>query len=91
MNLKDRRMWVIALGRALSKSMETQGLSALQLAEKANLSKTTVNATLSGNGSPSWLTVFLMAKALGLTMDEVVTRAASHRDDLVSIFKKGQP
>lgn len=64
-----------ALGRAIRQIREREGLSQEELAEKANLHATWVSPIETGRNNPNFGTVRRIARALGVTMVELVALA----------------
>ncbi len=68
---------VEALGMALRAARKKKKLTQRGLADKLHMSVRTIIAAESGNNNPKFETVALLAKELGLSLDEVVFPGSS--------------
>jgi len=70
-----------ALGAAVRAVREDKGISQVQLAAATGLVQSWISETERGRRNPSWSNVVRLARGLGVTVGELVTRAEALASD----------
>src|ERR1700740_1760846 len=76
------RQLLIQLGERLRRARHTQGLTTIALAERAGISRMTLNAVERGEPAPTMGTYLRVMSALGLAGDLVLVASGELRSDL---------
>lgn len=65
---KSRRLYYRAMSRVLTQTLTSKNLTVSKLASKTGLAVSTINSSLTGMTSTSWLTIVTMVRGLDLDL-----------------------